>query len=205
MLFLTERQKETLFAKYEVIELIGEGPLSEVYKAKRRSDRHIVAIKILDKSMIIRKDKIETVFCAKEAMLKLVKCPGIVRLLETMQDEDTLYYVMEYAVNGDLRSYVLEHELTEAQTKEITKKLFIAIECMHENRIAHRYQTYNKSDICFRDIKPENILLDDKLEPVISDFECSYDLDTADKDPEFVGTPAYHSPCQIEGTVTREK
>lgn len=138
MLLLTERQKLTLLPKYDVIELIGEGPLSEVYKARRRSDNHIVAIKILDKSMIIRKGKTKTVLCAKEAMLKLDKCPGIIRLLETMQDEDTLYYVMEYIVNGDLRGYVVEHEITEEQAKKIAKKLFLAIECMHEHRIVHR-------------------------------------------------------------------
>lgn len=142
MLLLTERQRLTLLPKYDVIELIGDGPLSEVYKARRRSDNHTVAIKILDKSMIIRKNKIRTVLCAKEAMLKLDKCPGIIRLLETMQDKDTLYYVMEYAVNGDLRSYVVEHKVTEAQAREIAKKLFLAIECMHEHRIAHRQSNY---------------------------------------------------------------
>lgn len=140
MLLLTERQKETLLPKYDVIELIGDGPFSEIYKARRRSDKHIVVIKLLDKRLIIRNNKVKTVFSAKKAMLKLSKCPGIVRLLETMQDEDTLYYVIEYAANGDLRTYVLEHVMTEAQAKDITKKLSTAIESMHEHKIAHRYK-----------------------------------------------------------------
>lgn len=195
--------KETLLPKYEVIEFIGEGPLSEVYKARHRPDHHIVAIKILDKRLVIRKNKIKSVFYAKEAMLKLRECPGIVRLLETMQDEDTLYYVMEYATNGDLRNYVLEHEITEAQAKEITRNLFTAINYMHGKGIVHRYWIIT-SILYLRDIKPENILLNDKLEPLINDFECSYDLDAVDRELDFVGTPAYHNPHQINGTVTRE-
>lgn len=138
MLLLTEAQKGTLLPKYDILELVGEGPLSEIYKARCHSNGRMVAIKMLDKNQVVRKNKIEAVFNEKEAMLKLGQCPGIVRLIETMQDGDTLYYVMEYAVNGDLRSYVLEHEIDEMQAKEIVKKLFIVIECMHKNGIVHR-------------------------------------------------------------------
>lgn len=201
MLLLTELQKETLLPRYDVLELVGEGPCSEVYRARCRESGTPVAIKILDKRLIVRYNMVRCVFAEKDAMLRLVGCSYIIRLLETLQDEDSLYFITEYATHCDLCSYLREHEVSEELARKIVKGIATGLNCIHQHRLAHRY-----IDVVFlRDIKPENILLDESLDPLINDFGCVYDFEGEVNNPSYAGTPAYQSPDAIEGRITRDK
>ena len=138
MLLLTETQKQTLFKNYEVQELIGEGPLSEVYRAVVRSDGSVVAIKLMDKRILVRNRKVKAIYREKDAYIRLAGCPNVVQLRETMQDEDTVYFVMDFVPYGDLRSYVLEHEVSEDTARNIVKGIYAALQCIHIHGYAHR-------------------------------------------------------------------
>lgn len=201
MLLLTELQKETLLPRYEILELVGEGPCSEIYRGKGREGGASVAIKVVDKRLIVRRNMVRCVLAEKEAMLRLAGCSNVIRLLETLQDEDSLYFISEYAAHCDLCSYLREHDVSEELARKMVSGISAGLKCIHQHSLAHRY-----ADVAFpRDIKPENILLDENLDPLISDFGCVYDFESEASELSYVGTPAYQSPDAIEGRATRDK
>jgi len=80
---------------FEFEHKIGKGAFADVVTAKRTKDGKLFAVKVLDKSHIIRNNKIKYVKIERD-VLTLLNSPYVVRLVSTFQDRDSLYYVMEY-------------------------------------------------------------------------------------------------------------
>jgi 3-phosphoinositide dependent protein kinase-1 len=128
-----------------------------------------------------------------------------VRLYYTFQDESSLYFVLDYAANGELLSLIKRTtSLNEECTKYYGAQLLDAIDYMHNKGVVHR------------DLKPENILLDDKMRIKVTDFGTAKlmeplknpDGTVSDKYPEdvkahsFVGTAEYVSPELLTDKAT---
>lgn len=126
------------------------------------------------------------------------------RLYYTFQDESSLYFVLDYAANGELLSLIKRTtSLNEECTKYYGAQLLDAIDYMHNKGVVHR------------DLKPENILLDDKMRIKVTDFgtaklmEPLKDTDgSTEKYPDdvkahsFVGTAEYVSPELLTDKAT---
>jgi serine/threonine protein kinase len=85
--------------------------------------------------------------------------PNIVSLECTIQDEDFLYFVMEYASNGTLQDLLnSQHKLDTLTTRKIAAEIVVALEFLHSH------------NIIYRNLKPENILLDENYHVKICDF-----------------------------------
>ena len=82
-------------------------------------------------------------------------------LKKTEENEEKAYYVIDYFSNGLLFDYVAHSGLGEKLAKVIFKKLVLGLQFLHNNKICHL------------DIKPENIIFDDKFWPVYIDFGFS--------------------------------
>lgn len=183
--------------------VLGEGSYSTVVMASDRQSLRDYAIKVLDKRHIIKEKKVKYVNIEKNTLNRLGDHPGIIRLYYTFQDERSLYFVLDFAPNGELLSLIKRMgSLDEECTRYYGSQLLDAVEYMHSKGVIHR------------DLKPENVLLDDKMRIRITDFgtakllnEIPSESNTTngeqDEEPRypddvrarsFVGTAEYVSP-----------
>ena len=139
--------------------ILGEGSYSTVMLATDRQTLREYAIKVLDKRHIIKEKKVKYVNVERDTLNRLGEHPAIIRLFYTFQDERSLYFVLDYARNGELLTYIkrlgsFSLECTQYYAAQIVEGL----EYIHDKEVIHR------------DLKPENILLDDKMRIKITDF-----------------------------------
>lgn len=178
---------------FEFGKQLGEGSYSTVVLATDKITSKKYAVKILDKRHIIKEKKVKYVNIEKHALNRLSNRMGIISLYFTFQDKDSLYFVLDYASNGELLSLIKKYNtLSEDCTRYFGAQILDAIKFMHDNGIIHR------------DIKPENILLDDNLRIQITDFGTARLLEKKNDESEeypvdiraksFVGTAEYVSP-----------
>lgn len=146
----------------------------------------------------MRNKKQEYIKREKAALLKLNNTPGILRLIYSFQNPTHLFFVLTFAKNGDLSSYIKHMNLESA--KFYAAELLIAMEGIHKKRIIHR------------DLKPQNCLLDKNMHLLVGDFGSAKLLDDGHTDQDednvnevnerqqqrrrqsFVGTCLYVSP-----------
>ncbi|CUM63332.1 uncharacterized protein PRCAT00000903001 [Priceomyces carsonii] len=176
---------------------LGDGSYSTVVLATDKHTGRQYAVKILDKRHIIKEKKVKYVNIEKHALNRLSNRPGIISLYFTFQDKASLYFVLDYASNGELLSLIKKHgTLNEDSTRYFGSQILDAIKYMHDNGVIHR------------DIKPENILLDNKLRIQITDFGTARLLEKKNDESQeypvdvraksFVGTAEYVSPELLE-------
>ena len=153
---------------FQFLECIGEGSYSNVYRAVSKSTGHTYAIKVLNKQHIHKEKKRKYVTIEKNTLNMLGKHPGIVTLYYTFQDPKSLYFVIDYASNGELLSLI--HDLGTLSlelTHYYTVQLIDTIAFIHNKGIIHR------------DLKPENILLSKGWKLMITDFGAAKIVDEA--------------------------
>ncbi|GMM30488.1 protein kinase [Martiniozyma asiatica (nom. inval.)] len=172
---------------------IGEGSYSKVYKAISKQNGLTYAVKILNKQHIHKEQKRKYVTIEKNTLNLLGKHPGIVTLYYTFQDSTSLYFVIDYAKNGELLNLIHKlGSLSEKLTKYYTIQLVDTLLFIHGKGIIHR------------DLKPENILLGNDWKLMITDFGAAKVLDGPTDDENgnssgsFVGTAEYVSPELLE-------
>ncbi|CAI5757200.1 unnamed protein product [Candida verbasci] len=176
---------------------LGEGSYSTVILATDKFTSKQYAVKVLDKRHIIKEKKVKYVNIEKHALNRLSNRMGIISLYFTFQDKDSLYFVLDYAANGELLTLIKNHNtLNEECTRHFGAQILDAIKYMHDNGVIHR------------DIKPENILLDDKMRIQMTDFGTARLLEKKNDESEdypvdvraksFVGTAEYVSPELLE-------
>ncbi len=181
---------------------LGEGSYSTVILGSDKHSSKQYAIKILDKRHIIKEKKVKYVNIEKDTMNRLGSHPGMIHLFYTFQDENSLYFVIDYAANGELLSLIKKYgSLSEDCTRYYGVQILDAIRFMHSKGIIHR------------DLKPENILLDSKYRVRITDFgtaklltgdECTRFASNEQEDVRansFVGTAEYVSPELLSAKV----
>lgn len=171
---------KTLPVFYRIDAKLVEGSFSSVFRATQMLTGCPVALKLIPKESLLKNVKLhQEIFILKKIRNKKY----MMRLLEVFEDQNNLYLIMEYHNRGDLITYLNNRALlSEEELAPIFKRIVLGIRTLHQLNIIHR------------DIKMDNILLDRKGKPVISDFGISSIVqpDTLIKDTG--GTPAYLAP-----------
>ncbi|PRT56409.1 Serine/threonine-protein kinase PKH2 [Wickerhamiella sorbophila] len=178
---------------FEFKEELGTGSYSTVVAASDKQTLRQYAIKILDKAHIIKEGKVKYVEIEKNTLTRLGDHPGIIHLYYTFQDRASLFFVLDFAPNGELLQLIKRMgSINEEGARYYAAQLLDAIDYMHSKGVIHR------------DLKPENILLDYKMRIKITDFGTAklleanpatneYPIDSCRAD-SFVGTAEYVSP-----------
>ncbi|MCX6925683.1 MAG: protein kinase [Verrucomicrobia bacterium] len=135
------------FPQLEILELIGQGGMGFVFKARQPKIERLVALKILPASLAADPAFAER-FTREGRMLARLNHPNIVTLHDFGQAGGFFYLLMEYVDGVNLRQAMKVGRFTPAQALAVVPKICEALEFAHNEGILHR------------DIKPENILLD---------------------------------------------
>ncbi|XP_021917742.1 calcium/calmodulin-dependent protein kinase type 1 isoform X3 [Zootermopsis nevadensis] len=169
--------------KYNLKELLGTGAFSEVRLAESKEKPGLMfAVKIIDKKALKGKeDSLEN----EIKVLRRLKHPNIVQLLETFEDKHKVYLIMELVTGGELFDRIVEKgSYTEKDASDLIRQVLEAVDYMHEQGVVHR------------DLKPENLLYyspDEDSKIMISDFGLSKMEDSGIM-ATACGTPGYVAP-----------
>ncbi|KAL3520020.1 hypothetical protein ACH5RR_018169 [Cinchona calisaya] len=173
-----------LLGRYETGKLLGHGTFAKVYHARNVKTNECVAIKIIDKEKVLKIGL--TAHIKREiSILRRVRHPNIVQLIEVMATKSKIYFVMEYVKGGELFNKVAKGRLKEEVARKYFQQLISAVGFCHARGVYHR------------DLKPENILLDEDGNLKVSDFGLSAISEQIKQDGlfhTFCGTPAYVAP-----------
>ncbi|XP_059636397.1 CBL-interacting serine/threonine-protein kinase 8 isoform X2 [Cornus florida] len=147
--------------KYEVGRTIGEGTFAKVKFAQNTETGESVAMKILDRSTIIKHKMVDQI--KREIyIMKLVRHPYVVRLHEVIASRTKIYIILEFITGGELFDKIVHHgRLSEAESRGYFQQLIDGVDYCHSKGVYHR------------DLKPENLLLDSQGNLKISDFGLS--------------------------------
>lgn len=181
--------------RYEIIEKIGGGGMSYVYKAKCRVLNRFVAIKILRDELtsdpdFVNKFKQESLSAASLAH------PNIVNIYDTGIEDDIYYIVMEYVKGETLKKYInRKGRLSEQEAVKISRQVAEALKHAHSNNIVHR------------DIKPHNILITEDGIAKVTDFGIARAAtsSTINNTSNVIGSVHYFSPEQARGGYVDDK
>ncbi|XP_024240876.1 NUAK family SNF1-like kinase 1 [Oncorhynchus tshawytscha] len=181
------QHKHNLKHRYEVMETLGKGTYGKVKRAMERTTRKTVAIKSIRKESIT--DDLDRVHIKREIEItSALKHPYIIRFHEVFESRDKIVIVMEYASRGELYDYVNERRrLVETEARDIFRQITSAVHYCHTNGVVHR------------DLKLENILLDQDLNVKLADFGLSNRFKKDNLLQTYCGSPLYASPEIVKG------
>ncbi|CAL5199366.1 unnamed protein product [Lathyrus oleraceus] len=168
--------------KYKLGRTIGEGTFSKVKLAFNGNNGEKVAVKVIDKNMVL-KNNLKHKVQSEIRTMRLLHHPNIVRVQEVIATKTKIYIVMEYVSGGQLldkMSYV--DRLNECDARKLFQQLVDAIDYCHNKGVFHR------------DLKPENLLLDNQGNLKVSDFGLSSLSKPNDVLHTRCGSPSYVAP-----------
>lgn len=180
-----------LDAEYEILRELGRGGTALVYLARERATGEEVAIKVI-RSRYIEDDEAQARFAREARLVAQLHHPNIVPVRAVL-DLDTagLAIVMRHVVGRTLKQRIKQDgPLSSEDAEQILRDIGGALSAAHANGIVHR------------DVKPENIFVDDAGRAMLADFGLARSMtpDTAlTMAGVALGTPAYMAPEQIDG------
>src|SRR6184192_4061410 len=177
------------FGDYELLEEIGRGGQGVVYRAHQKSLNRIVALKVIGLGPWTTETHLKRFRREAEAAASL-EHPGIVPIHEVGERDGQCYFSMKFIEGGQLDEVVRRTPVSIRQAVELIAKVARTVHYAHEHGILHR------------EIKPGNILLDQRGEPHLTDFGLARLVEsesTVTRTLEVLGTPSYMAPEQAVG------
>src|SRR5882762_4100937 len=177
---------------YQILEEIGRGGMGLIYRARQRHSRRIVALKRI---LSYHADSQETLarFRREAQAAASLDHPNILPIYEVSECDDGLpFFSMKFAGGGSLLDAAPALRGEPRRSVALMTKVARAVQYAHAQGILHR------------DLKPGNILLDARGEPLVSDFGLAKWLDTSShltRTLTIFGTPGYIAPEQVNGSA----
>ncbi len=180
----------TTFAdRYKIIGEIGKGGMGTVYKALDTQINEEVALKLI-RPEIASDEKILKRFSNELKLARKISHKNVCRMYHLEREKETPYISMEYVEGEDLKSFIRKKKkLANEESISIAKQVCEGLAEAHELGVVHR------------DLKPQNIMIDDKGKAKIMDFGIARSVEApgVTQTGVIIGTPDYISPEQAEG------
>src|SRR5258708_35151581 len=174
---------------YELREQVGAGGFGAVYRAYQPSVGREVAVKVILPQHANHPDFIRR-FELEAQLIARLEHPHIVPLYDYWRDPEGAYLVMRW-LPGSLRAAIERGPWSVEAAARLLDQIASALTIAHREGVIHR------------DIKPDNILLDEDENAYLADFGIAKDLSVggATEEGALIGSPAYITPVQIKGEV----
>lgn len=176
---------QRLQGDYELLDVIGEGGVGVVYRARQRDLDREVAIKLLSAGSSATRELIDSLLSEARHAGRL-QHPNIVTVYGLGEHEGLICYAMQLVRGRSLSQWLkAEGRLPPRQAATWLRTLAEAIDYAHRLGVLHL------------DLKPGNILIDERGAPLITDFGLARSLEQAHLSTRIAGTPSYMAPEQV--------
>lgn len=174
---------------FEIIRVVGKGSFGKVYQVRKVGTNEIYAMKEMSKEIIERENLLEHTF-AEKSILQKINHPYIVKLHYAFQTKEKLFLVLDFLSGGELFFHLGQvQKFPEFRAKIYAAEIGLALGHLHS------------LDIIYRDLKPENAVLDKDGHVVITDFGLAKtNVRGATSAKTFCGTPEYLAPEFLIGS-----
>ena len=186
---------EKMFGNYAILEQIGRGGMSSVYRATQASIGRSVAVKVLLGSLIEQDNNFVERFNREVQVAANLQHPHILPVYDFGVSEGKPYIVMAYLQGGTLSDRIAQGPMSLSEVLSITAQVADALDFAHNQGIIHR------------DVKPSNIMLDKQGNGYLADFglaKIGSDAHTNLTGSGMLGTPDYMAPdfSELTGVTT---
>ena len=176
---------------FERLRYLGKGAFGTVLLVKQKATGRLYAQKQFKKaSLVVHKRLVEQTKTERSILESVNRHPFVVKLFYAFQDHDKLYLLLEYAQGGELFTYLKEERMFSQETAAFyMAEMVLALEHLHRTL-----------GVVYRDLKPENCLLDAEGHLLLTDFGLSkVAVDENDRCNSVLGTIEYMAPEVVQG------
>ena len=179
--------------RYEILDKVGNGGMSDVYKAKDQKLNRLVAIKVLKQEFSENANFVSKFRVEAQAAAGLMH-PNIVNVYDVGEEKGIYYIVMELVDGITLKKYIeSKGRLNEQEAVTIAIQVAMGLEAAHRNHIIHR------------DIKPQNIIISKEGKVKVTDFGIAKIATSNTITSNVMGSVHYTSPEQARGGYSDAK
>ncbi|XP_010358152.2 serine/threonine-protein kinase 32C isoform X1 [Rhinopithecus roxellana] len=175
-------KEDVNFDHFQILRAIGKGSFGKVCIVQKRDTEKMYAMKYMNKQQCIERDEVRNVFRELE-ILQEIEHVFLVNLWYSFQDEEDMFMVVDLLLGGDLRYHLQQN----VQFSEDTVRLYIC-----EMALALDY--LRGQHIIHRDVKPDNILLDERGHAHLTDFNIATIIKDGERATALAGTKPYMAP-----------
>jgi serine/threonine protein kinase/tetratricopeptide (TPR) repeat protein len=178
----------TVLGRYEIIQLLGQGGMGAVYKARDTELERLVALKVIRPELAIHPDILQR-FKQELILARKVTHKNVIRIFDLGEAEGIKFITMDFIDGQDLKGLVTEKgRLTPQEIVPIMEQVCLALEAAHAEGVVHR------------DLKPQNIMIDKQGRVAVMDFGIARSMEGGSTQTgALMGTPEYMSPEQVMG------
>lgn len=174
---------------FDLLKVVGKGSFGKVMQVRRKATGKVYAMKVLKKQQLVARKQVAHTQTERK-VLQNIDHPFIVSLRFAFQTPEKLYMILDYFTGGELFFHLKNTgKFPERRAMFYAAEITAAIDCLHQH------------DIVYRDLKPENVLLDNDGHIMLTDFGLSKESITeTNLTHTFCGTPEYLAPEVIHGS-----